>query len=166
MALAMLGGCGTSPTNSVKTRDAGNVDDARSEVRREVGSDAGDGGFDSRADDQRREAAGGGDVSSSIDATKEQTAFDSGQGETDSGQCGTLVNSASPVNATAVSSFSHNFQGGTIVDGTYDLVRVEETISSAPAKFWRTFQISNLGTKFEWVVQMSAFHRSTTSPAI
>ena len=44
-------------------------------------------------------------------------------------------------------------KGGPLTDGIYELVAAEETLSSAPAKFWRTFQISNAGTAFAWIVQ-------------
>jgi hypothetical protein len=71
----------------------------------------------------------------------------------DGSTCGNLANTASPIAATLVTSISRSAAGGALTDGTYELVSAEETFSSAPAKFWRTFQISNSGTAFEWIIQ-------------
>jgi hypothetical protein len=76
-----------------------------------------------------------------------------GQTSTDGFNCGTLANTASPVAATEIASLSSVAKGGALTDGIYELVAAEETVSSAPAKFWRTFQISNAGTAFAWVIQ-------------
>jgi hypothetical protein len=67
--------------------------------------------------------------------------------------CGSLANTAVPITATKTASIAPNFVGGMVKDGIYELVRAEETISSAPAKFWRTLQILSGGTEFEWVIQ-------------
>jgi hypothetical protein len=67
--------------------------------------------------------------------------------------CGNLVNSSSPVAATVITSVPRNFAGGPLTDGTYALAAVEETVSSAPARFRRTFRISEGGAAFDWIIQ-------------
>jgi hypothetical protein len=103
-----------------------------------------------------READGRMDVLSTGDVATSDGSIDRGSAASqDAGiqQCGTLANSASPVTATLVTSISRNFVGGATTDGIYELVRAEETVSSAPAKFWRTFQIRKSGSEFEWAIQ-------------
>ena len=76
-----------------------------------------------------------------------------GQSAADGASCGTLANTSTPVAPTLVASVSRNAIGGALTDGIYELVDAEETLSSAPAKFWRTFRIGNGGTTFEWTIQ-------------
>ena len=75
------------------------------------------------------------------------------QSAQDGPSCGALANTASPVAATEIAALPSVAKGGPLTDGIYELVAAEETLSSAPAKFWRTFQISNAGTAFAWIVQ-------------
>ncbi|MDB4981623.1 MAG: hypothetical protein JWM82_2375 [Myxococcales bacterium] len=116
-------------------------------------------GAESPADERGLEvgdADAANDRSETVDAPSSDRAMDGAQVDSPDGStpaCGTLANTASPVTATMISSLSRNFVGGALTDGIYELVRAEETLSSAPAMFWRTFQIRNGGTEFAWVIQ-------------
>ena len=99
---------------------------------------------------------------SAMDASAvDSTAADSSAGDPSDGQpedgpsCGALVNLSAPITPVEVTSFSHNFLGGVVADGTYVLMSVEETISVnvAPTMFRRTFRVSNSGRAFEWISQ-------------
>jgi hypothetical protein len=70
----------------------------------------------------------------------------------DANACGTLQNTSPAVQPTMIASVTRMFGGGPLVDGTYELYAAEETLSSAPATYQRTFRLSAQGTAFEWAI--------------
>jgi hypothetical protein len=139
----MLVGCGASSPH-VSPSDGSTTDSAA-----ERGTSATDAGDAAPADARTM------DVGAASDGAVDAIAGDSQDSQASEAGvvCGALANTASPIAATLVASLPTKAMGGPLTDGTYELIAAEETLSSAPAKFWRTFQISDGGTSFHWVVQ-------------
>ena len=97
---------------------------------------------------------------SSVDQGLDAPPTDS-QSAQDGASCGTLANTASPVAATEIAALPSVAKGGPLTDGIYELVAAEETLSSAPAKFWRTSRSATREWPSRGSSKTSAFHRIT-----
>jgi hypothetical protein len=100
---------------------------------------------------QRPDSAGSSDAMDASAADHTPIANDASDAP-DGSTCGSLANTSPGIAATEVNAVPRTYQGGSLADGTYVLFAVEETISSAPAKFKRTLRISSVGKAFEWVI--------------
>jgi hypothetical protein len=67
--------------------------------------------------------------------------------------CGSLPNTASAVVPTPLAAVRMDYAGGSVADGIYELVAVEQTEAiEAGEQYRRTFKVQAGATAFEWVI--------------